>query len=322
MSVLVTGGAGYIGSHIVRMLQQSSDVIVVDNFSTGRRERITDVPIYDIDLAADSSVREVRLVLRRHDVRAVIHMAALKQVGESVEQPVRYYRENTQTLAHVLEAMEAESVPLLVFSSSAAVYGSPAADLVSEEDETKPVNPYGSSKLMGEWLVRDVAKATSIRAVSLRYFNVAGAGSAELADTVPANLITLAIDALARGSAPKIFGDDYDTPDGSGVRDYVHVEDLASAHIAAIDYLSKTHESYSAVNVGTGTGASVKEVLAELVEVSGSTIEPKVTERRAGDPAAVVADATRIKERFEWTPTHSVRDMVESAWSAQLHAEG
>ncbi|GAB2510990.1 UDP-glucose 4-epimerase GalE [Paramicrobacterium agarici] len=321
MSVLVTGGAGYIGSHIVRKLQQSSDVVVVDNFSTGHRDRIKNVPVYDIDLAAASAIRETRLVLRQHDVRAVVHMAALKQVGESVEQPLRYYRENTQTLAHVLEAMNTEGVPFLVFSSSAAVYGNPAAPLVREEDETKPVNPYGSSKLMGEWLVRDVAKATSIRAVSLRYFNVAGAGAPELADTVPANLITLAIDALARGSAPQVFGDDYDTPDGSGVRDYVHVEDLASAHLAAIDYLLNTHESYSVFNVGTGIGASVKEVLAELAQASRSAIRPQVAERRAGDPAAVVADAARIKERFAWTPKHSIRDMVKSAWDAQLRTD-
>jgi len=321
VSVLVTGGAGYIGGHIVRLLRERGDVVVVDNFSTGSRDRIGDVPAHDIDLTASFAVNELRHVLRTHSVEAVIHMAALKQVGESVEQPLRYYRENTQTLAHVLEAMEAESVPLLVFSSSAAVYGSPESGLVREDDPTDPVNPYGASKLVGEWLVRDVARSTSIRAVSLRYFNVAGAGAPELADTVPANLVTLAIEAVTEGRAPKIFGDDYDTSDGTGVRDYVHVQDLASAHIAAIEYLRGSPASYSVFNIGTGRGASVREVLSELLDVSGSDLTPEVIERRAGDPAEVVADASRVSANFSWTPTHTVRDMVESAWTARAHSE-
>ncbi|MCW4457817.1 UDP-glucose 4-epimerase GalE [Microbacterium sp. MPKO10] len=321
MSVLVTGGAGYIGAHIVRMLEKNGDVVVVDNFSTGDRDRIGDVDAYELDLTAPSAVAELRHILSKHRIDAVIHMAALKQVAESVQHPIRYYRENMQTLAHMLEAMQAESVPMLVFSSSAAVYGNPKNALVSEDDETTPVNPYGASKLTGEWLVRDVARASSIRAVSLRYFNVAGAGAPELADMIPANLVTLAVEALESGDVPQIFGDDYDTRDGTGVRDYVHVQDLAAAHIAAVDYLRSARESYSVFNVGTGQGASVREVLTELSAVSGMPFEPRVVGRRPGDPASVVADSHRIESSFDWSPTHSIRDMVESAWAARSCAQ-
>ncbi|QPZ39402.1 UDP-glucose 4-epimerase GalE [Paramicrobacterium chengjingii] len=318
MSVLVTGGAGYIGSHIVRMLRQSGDVVVVDNFSTGDARRLADTPVRRIDLASEHAVRELCAVMREFNVDAVIHMAALKQVGESVEQPIRYYRENMSSLATVLEAMTAESVPSLVFSSSAAVYGSPQSSLVSEDEPTAPVNPYGASKLAGEWLVKDVAQASSIRAVSLRYFNVAGAGEPALADTIPANLVTLAIEAVVSGREPQIYGDDYDTPDGTGVRDYVHVNDLASAHIAAIDFTRRTTDSHTVFNVGTGTGASVREVLAYLSEVSGNTAVPRVVSRRAGDPASVVADSRRITAQLGWSPQYSIKEMVESAWNARV----
>lgn len=321
MSVLVTGGAGYIGSHVVRLLlERKEDVVVVDSLANGDPSRIGNVPLGVIDLAGDDAPRALRAFIDEHRVTALVHLAALKQAGQSVEQPARYYRENVGGLANVLSAIDGTAVDRVVFSSSAAVYGNPDTSPVSEETAPRPINPYGETKLAGEWLVAGAAKALGINTASLRYFNVAGAGWTDLGDTMPMNLLTLAIDAVHRGEQPRVFGHDYDTPDGTGVRDYVHVLDLADAHIAALDHLATAPQRSTVLNVGTGEGASVLDVLTQLSSASGQAFTPLLMDRRPGDPAAVVADVSRMRDQLGWRARLSLADMVTSAWEASEFA--
>lgn len=324
MTVLVTGGAGYIGSHVVRLLaERGDDVVVLDSLATGDTGRIGNAALERINLAADTAATEVSRLVREYSVTSVVHLAALKQAGQSVEQPARYYAENVGGLANLVSGLEGSDVKTLVFSSSAAVYGNPGNGPVTEETPTRPINPYGETKLAGEWLVEAAGRATGIRTVSLRYFNVAGAGWPELGDTVPMNLLTLAIDAVNRGEQPKIFGNDYETPDRTGVRDYVHVLDLAEAHLAALDNLNgRSATARPVFNVGTGSGASVLAVLNTLASVSGRRIEPTIVGRRAGDPASVVADVSLIERELGWRSTRTLDDMVASAWESSRHQAG
>lgn len=256
--MLVTGGAGYIGSHVVReALAAGHSVWAVDDLSTGVENRLDSaIELIDLNLAAADAEARLTEILRKTKFDAVIHLAARKQVGESVEKPEEYYRDNIGGLANLLLAMRATDHDTLVFSSSAATYGMPDVDSVSESDVPTPINPYGETKLIGEWMIRN-AKNWGLRGVCLRYFNVAGTGATGLADTAALNLIPIAIGQLRRGETPKVFGDDYPTPDGSCIRDYVHVSDLAVAHIMAIDYLQQEEREFDVFNVGTGTGASV-----------------------------------------------------------------
>lgn len=318
MTVLVTGGAGYIGSHVVRLLaQRGDDVVVVDDLSNGIAARVDGHPIEQIDLADAGAEDSLVDVLRRYDVSSVIHFAAKKQVGESVERPLWYYRQNVDGLANLLAALERVGVERLVFSSSAAVYGMPDVDLVMEDTDCHPINPYGQTKLIGEWMIDNARAATGLRAVKLRYFNVAGAGWSDLADTAVMNLIPIVLDRIEKGRAPIVFGDDYPTPDGTCIRDYIHVKDLAEAHIAALDYIASGDPKATVFNVGTGDGASVSDVLAEIAVGLGRTITPEMGERRAGDPPRLVADVSRIAAELSWKAEYRLPEIVQSAIAAR-----
>ena len=316
MKLLVTGGAGYIGAHVVReALQAQHSVVAVDDLSTGVPNRLdASVELVDLNLASSDAQASLTQLLSGTKFDAIIHLAARKQVGESVEKPEEYYRDNIGGLANLLLAMRATGHDTLVFSSSAATYGMPDVDSVSETDVPTPINPYGETKLIGEWMIRN-AKQWGLRGVSLRYFNVAGTGAAGLADTAALNLIPIAIGQLRRGETPKVFGDDYPTTDGSCIRDYVHVSDLAKAHVMAIDYLARDEREFDVFNVGTGSGASVFEVLEELRKASGIDFTAEVAPRRAGDPPKLVANVKRIQDVLGFKAEHDLTAIVESAWN-------
>ncbi|TVL93043.1 UDP-glucose 4-epimerase GalE [Streptomyces sp. SAJ15] len=315
MTWLITGGAGYIGAHVVGVMAEAGErVAVLDNLSSGLADRLPrDVPLVHGSVLDRELVRRT---LAELGVTGVVHLAALKQVGESVEQPLRYYHENVHGLTVLLEEAVAAGVDSFVFSSSAAVYGMPDVDLVTEDTPCLPMNPYGETKLAGEWLVRATGAAHGISTACLRYFNVAGAARPELADTGVYNIVPMMFERLTRGESPRIFGDDYPTPDGTCVRDYIHVEDLAAAHLAVARRLAERPDAGDlTVNVGTGQGVSVREMADLIAEVTGHREPaPLVEPRRAGDPARVVGCAERIAKELDWTPRHEVRAMVESAW--------
>ncbi|MEU8588146.1 UDP-glucose 4-epimerase GalE [Streptomyces sp. NPDC048664] len=320
MSWLVTGGAGYIGAHVVRaMVEGGESVVVYDDLSTGDAARVpSGVPLI-VGSVLDGPLLEQ--ALRDHAVTGVVHIAAKKQVGESVERPLHYYRENVTGLQTLLEAMEAAGVGRIVFSSSAAVYGMPDVDLVTEDTPCEPMSPYGETKLVGEWLIAAAARAHGVRGASLRYFNVAGAAAPELADTGVFNLIPMVFERLEAGEAPRIFGDDYSTPDGTCVRDYIHVQDIASAHLAAARRLAEAPEGTAlTLNIGRGEGSSVQQMVDRILKVTGNEQSaPEVTDRRPGDPARVVASADRIRGELGWSARHDLDEMIESAWQGWRH---
>ncbi|MDG1817486.1 MAG: UDP-glucose 4-epimerase GalE, partial [Aquiluna sp.] len=297
MKLLVTGGAGYIGAHVVRLAEQAGhEVVVVDNFSTGLSQRVQ-CEVVSLQLASPDAQSELSALMQKHRFDAVIHLAARKQVGESVEIPEQYFLDNLGGLGNLLIAMRENDLHKLVFSSSAATYGIPDVETVSEDYPGKPINPYGQTKLIGEWMVANAA-VWGLKGVNLRYFNVAGCEFPDLADTAELNLIPIAIAQLKRGDNPIVFGDDYPTPDGSCIRDYVHVGDLARAHLMAVDYLDADTREYATFNVGSGSGASVLEVLDALKSASRIDFVPEIKARRAGDPPRLVADTTRIEKVF------------------------
>src|SRR3954471_12981566 len=289
MTWLVTGGAGYIGSHVVEAMAASGHgVVVLDDLSTGVVQRVAGRSLEQVAVHDEIALAEV---LDRHGVTGIVHLAGKKQVAESVARPLYYYDENVEGLRRLLSAATAHGVESFVFSSSAAVYGAPDVDLVTEDTDCRPVNPYGQTKLIGEWLVDDLARTTGLRVAKLRYFNVAGAGRPELADTVVANLVPQVFDRLEQGLRPRVFGDDYATPDGTCIRDYVHVSDIAAAHVAAATALSTGSVTDVTANIGRGEGVSVHEMCEVIAQVTGASphLAPEVVDRRPGDPARVVA---------------------------------
>ena len=318
MSILVAGGAGYIGAHVVRLLlERGEDVIVVDDLSYGTPERVEGATLVELDVASGDAVETLTDLMERRGVTAVIHFAARKQVGESVTRPAWYYQQNVGGLANMLLAMDQARVDEMIFSSSAAVYGMPPVEVVPEDIDCRPINPYGETKLIGEWMMADAERAWGLRWAGLRYFNVAGAGWDDLGDMATLNLIPMVLERLANGETPKIFGTDYPTPDGTCVRDYIHVKDLAAAHIAALDYLAGGQEMTEHVfNVGTGTGSSVREVVSKVIASTGLDREPEELDRRAGDPPQLIGDASRIGRVLGWKPEHDLDDIVSSSFTA------
>jgi UDP-glucose 4-epimerase len=318
MSVLVTGGAGYIGSHVVRLLEQKGEkVVVVDDLSEGFQARLPRATLVKLDLAAPEARVQLASIMSEHNVDSVIHLAARKKVGESVERPDWYFEQNVGGMKDLLAAMKTSGVMKLVFSSSAATYGIPDVDQVDEDFDCKPINPYGQTKLEGEHLAAEASKDWGLRQLSLRYFNVAGTGWPDLVDTQVANLVPIIFKSLQEGRSPQVFGTDWPTPDGSCVRDYVHVLDLAEAHLAALEYLDEPKREYQVFNVGTGRGSSVLEVIHEVEAVTGQRIDPELKPRRAGDPAYLCADVSRIERVLGWKAKHNLNDIISSVWKAQ-----
>ena len=315
MTWLLTGGAGYIGAHVLRSLQASGrKVVVLDDLSSGLARKVpVGVPLVQADICDRASV-ETALV--EHGVTGVIHLAAKKAVGESVERPHHYYRQNVDGALALTEAMVDAGVSRLVYSSSAAVYGAVDVDLVLESTPTLPVSPYGETKLIGEWVGRDLATAAGLSVVALRYFNVAGAGADDLGDTSAFNIIPMVFRAHERGDRPQIFGDDYPTPDGTCVRDYIHVVDLADAHVAAAAGTEAGEPGFTAYNIGRGVGSSVREVLDSVGRALGEELAVDVVERRPGDPARLVASAELASTGLGWTAARDLDSMTSSAWSA------
>ncbi|HZA73721.1 MAG TPA: UDP-glucose 4-epimerase GalE [Propionibacteriaceae bacterium] len=323
MTWLVTGGAGYIGAHVVRAFaEQGIPTVVVDDLSSGHRSFVAgEVPFYEGNVTDGALLRQI---FDQHAIDGVVHLAGFKYAGVSVSRPLHTYTQNVTGMVTLLEAMAAHDVPRFVFSSSAAVYGTPDSGLVTEATPTRPESPYGESKLIGEWLLADQARATGeaaqLRHTSLRYFNVVGSGYPDLRDTSPHNLFPLVFDALAEGRVPHINGDDYPTPDGTCVRDYVHVSDLAISHVAAAQAMLAGRPLEPVYNLGSGTGLSVRQIMDAVARGTGIDFAPEVRGRRPGDPAQIVATGELAARDLDWKMRHSVDEMVASAWAARQAA--
>lgn len=319
MAWLVTGGAGYIGSHVVRaFLAEGIDVVVLDDLSSGHAAFVpAGVPFVTGSLL-DAAVLE--RTFAEHEISGVVHVAGFKYAGVSVARPLHTYQQNVTATALLLAAMQTAGVDRIVFSSSAAVYGTPFTDLVTEETAKKPESPYGESKLIGEWLLRDQAAAAGLAHTSLRYFNVVGSGSLELRDTSPHNLFPMVFDALIEGRTPRINGNDYQTEDGTCVRDYIHVADLAVSHVAAAARLEAGDPINAVYNLGSGDGVSVGEIMTAVAAVTGIPFTPEIGPRRTGDPDRIVASGELAARDLDWKMRHTLDDMVRSAWESRQAA--
>ncbi|MBC7443207.1 MAG: UDP-glucose 4-epimerase GalE [Ramlibacter sp.] len=319
MAWLVTGGAGYIGSHIVRaFLDEGIEVVVIDDLSSGHAEFVPDSVAFVRGTLLDRDL--LMRTFAEHTVTGVVHVAGFKYAGVSVQRPLHTYEQNVTAMATLLSAMQESGVPRMVFSSSAAVYGTPHTDLVTEDTPKSPESPYGESKLIGEWLLRDQAVAAGLRYTALRYFNVVGSGALELRDTSPHNLFPLVFDALLDGRTPSINGDDYATPDGTCVRDYIHVADLAVSHVAAARRLDAGEPVLPVYNLGSGDGVSVGQIMATVSAVTGIDFTPVIGPRRQGDPDRIVASGELAARDLQWMMRHTLEEMVQSAWQARQAA--
>lgn len=319
MTWMVTGGAGYIGAHVARAFAADGlDVVVFDDLSSGHRgfapagATFVQGTLLDEDLLAQTC--------QEYAVTGVVHLAGFKYAGVSVQRPLHTYEQNVTAMIYLLRAMEKSGVDQMVFSSSAATFGTPDTALVTEQNPTLPESPYGESKLIGEWLLRDQAAVSGLRHTALRYFNVVGSGTDEIYDSSPHNLFPLVFEALLEGRTPRIYGDDYDTEDGTCVRDYVHVQDIALAHVEAAKALQAGRKLEPVYNLGSGTGLSVRQIMEAMARVTGIDFAPEVGPRRPGDPARIVATGELAARDLGWRMRHDVDAMVSSGWSARQAA--
>ena len=317
MNILVVGGAGYIGSHMVKcLIQGGHHVMVLDNLSTGYEDAVLTKTFFKLDMADSKALTEI---FRTYPIDAVFHFASFIQVGESVTDPAKYYRNNVASTLTLLDVMVEYNIKRFVFSSTAAVFGNPCYTPIDEEHPKNPINPYGQSKLVVERILEDYDRAYGLKWVSLRYFNAAGAdpqgelGERHIPET---HLIPLVLQAASgRRDAISVFGRDYDTPDGTCVRDYIHINDLADAHMKAMEYLKMTDKS-QAFNLGNGKGFSVNEIIQAVEDVTGKKITVKFEGRRAGDPPVLVADASLANKILKWTPQYTnIKDIIQHAWA-------
>jgi UDP-glucose 4-epimerase len=323
--ILVTGGAGYIGSHVVKLLGQRGErVVVLDNLSTGFRNAVSAGEL----IVGNTGDRQlVAELLKKYDVDTVMHFAAHTIVPESVSDPLKYYGNNTCSTRNLLQCCQEAGVSHFIFSSTAAVYGELKEGVAREDTPTAPINPYGTSKLMSEWMIRDLCAASALEAVALRYFNVAGSDpDGEIGqNTEKATLLVKVACEVALGKREKllVFGTDYPTPDGTGIRDYIHVSDLASAHLAALDYLRAGGRS-TTLNCGYGHGYSVKEVIDAVERCHGTALNVEYTDRRAGDPATLVSNVESIHRTLDWEPRFDDLDTIVKTslqWEQKLAQE-
>jgi len=324
MSWLVTGGAGYIGAHVVRALVDARiDPVVLDDLSSGLESFVpSDVPFVRASILDRDAVLGA---LRDHGVTGVIHCAGYKYAGESVKHPLHTYEQNVDGTRVLLSAMAEAEVTGLVFSSSAGVYGTPSTAVVDEQTGTFPESPYGESKLIGEWLIRDQERATAgseapLKATSLRYFNVVGSSYEDIWDASPHNLLPKVFDRIVAGHSPVIAGTDYDTPDGTCVRDYVHVGDLAISHVAAARALDAGIALEKVYNLGSGAGSSVRQIMEAIVAATGTDLPIEEGPRRPGDPASIVAKGELATRDLDWEMRHTIEEMVASAWASHPKA--
>lgn len=315
---LVTGGAGYIGAHVAEALLESGRAVtVIDDLSSGHEGFVPSGAVFIRASILDSAAVARAL----EDARGVIHLAGFKYAGESVKVPTHTYTQNVTGTVTLLDGMRAAGVSNIVFSSSAGVYGTPDVDQVTETTPPAPESPYGESKLIGEWLMwnelrRAELEGEDFRPVALRYFNVIGSATGRIRDTSPHNLVPKVLSMLADGKTPVIFGDDYETPDGTNVRDYVHVQDVALAHVAAAARLENGEPIERIYNLGSGTGSSTREVMEAILAAAGTEVRAEVGPRRPGDPAAIVADGTLASRDLDWRMRHSLDDTIRSAVEA------
>ena len=313
--VLVTGGAGYIGAHVAaELLKSGYGIRIYDDFSNGLHRRV-DGKFRDI--VDGDMLDRVKLLAALDGIDAVIHLAAKKSVEESVKDPLKYYENNVGGSLNLLGAMAAKGVKQVVYSSSAAVYSPNDKEAVLEDDPTAPLSPYGASKLLAEQLISSVGSAEQISNISLRYFNVIGSNIAEFGDNSKDNLVPKVFLALKNGKRPQIYGSDYPTPDGTCIRDYIHVQDLALAHLAALKKVESGYIS-QVYNVGSGKGYSVKEMMDQISKSLGRDINPELSPARAGDSPKLIASIDKIKEQLGWSPKASLEEMIDSAWQAEV----